>query len=251
MMKIKRYIFALPEEELPLFLERNKLSAQVLERKEGIVYFALYEPVKGLKPVRVEEVDTDWEKWRERFEPIELGSFVVLPPWKRPIFINPGMAFGTGLHPTTRLCARALERNLRAGMSVLDVGTGSGILAIISKLLGAGRVLGIDISEDAVRECKRNAELNRVDVECRLSDVRAVDESFDLVVANLEMRIFREVMGKLLGLVGEIGIFSGIYGENELNEFLHLLGGFEVLSVESQENWFCVVGRKKDEKLIV
>ncbi len=236
---MKRYIYKLPEEDFYEFLVKYPFGVEVLKRN-GEVLFAVYEPVKELVPLKVEEVKTDWQNWKERFKPVDVEDFVILPPWKKPVFIKPGMAFGTGLHPTTRLCIKALKKHLRRGWSVLDVGTGSGILAIVSKLLGASRVVGIDISEEAVRECKENAELNKVDVECVRAEPKDIKETFGLVVANLEIKIFEEVLKDIMPKIGRVGIFSGLYTKEDLDKFSELLGE-PFTEIYGGENWFCVV----------
>ncbi len=236
---MKRYIYKLPEEDFYEFLVRYPFGVEVLKRN-GEVLFAVYEPLKELIPVKIEDVITDWQNWREMFKPVDVEDFVILPPWKTPVFINPGMAFGTGLHPTTRLCIKALKKHLRKGWSVLDVGTGSGILAVVSKLLGASKVVGIDISEEAVRECKENAKLNKVSVECIKAEPKDIKETFELVVANLEIKIFEEILEDIIPKVGKVGIFSGLYKEEDLKRFSELLGK-PIKETYEEEGWFCVV----------
>ncbi|GAB6066330.1 50S ribosomal protein L11 methyltransferase [Aquifex pyrophilus] len=242
-MRIKKFIYALPEEDFYNLVYEKSLPVEVIKREKGQVIFALYREIEDLKPLEVQEIKEDWERWRERFKPIEVNDFVILPPWKRAVYIKPGMAFGTGLHPTTRLCIKALKKHLNEGMSVLDVGTGSGILAIISKMLGASYVLGIDVSDDAIRECEENAKLNGVEINCFKAEPRDIKENFDLVVANLEIKIFRGVLKDIKPKFRKVGIFSGLYREEDLKEFEKLLGmGFyEVLE---EENWYCVVVKK-------
>lgn len=236
---MKRYIYQLPEEDFYEFLLKYPFGVEVLKRN-GEITFATYEPVGELVPLKVEEVKTDWQNWKENFKPVEVEDFVILPPWKRPIFIKPGMAFGTGLHPTTQLCIRAIKEHLQEGWSVLDVGTGSGILAIVSKILGASKVLGIDVSEEAVRECRENAELNGVEIECIKAQPKEISGEFDLVVANLEIKIFEEVLKDILPKVRKVGIFSGLYREEDLKRFSKLLNE-PLAKVYEQEDWFCVV----------
>lgn len=242
---IKRFIYEVTEEELDSILLKGK-ALEVLERKGERVRIAVYEELKGLKPVRVEEVPPIREV---SFGPVEAGDFVIVPPWKRVIYIKPGMAFGTGLHPTTRLCLKALSRNISGGESLLDVGTGSGVLAIGAKLLGAGRVKAIDISPEAVRECRENARRNSADIDCLRAKPEDLRETFDIVVANLEMEIFRKELQYIAPLVGRIGIFSGIYREEELKEFESLLedSALKITRVGEEEGWFCVEA-VRDEK---
>jgi len=243
-MKIKRFIYCLPEEEFLKFVYDNSVSVEVVKRKEGVIYFAVYKKIDNLKPVKVEEISDDWKNWKENFKPIEIEDFIILPPWRKPVFIKPGLAFGTGLHPTTQLCIKALKKYLRSGMSVLDVGTGSGILAVVSKLLGASYVLGIDISDDAVRECKENAEINGLEIECLKAKPKDISKSFDLVVANLEIQIFEKVLRDILPKFNELGIFSGLYREEDLENFKSMVKNYKILEVFEKENWFAIVLKK-------
>ena len=147
--------------------------------KEKRVLHALHRYLKSLRKIYPEIPHTqiktaslpeqDWgENWKRFFKPVQVTSrFVVKPPWSKarlkrgqiPININPGMAFGTGTHATTKLCIRALEERLkRKGLSVLDVGTGSGILSIVAAKLGAKEVWGIDIDGVAVEIARENVK---------------------------------------------------------------------------------------------
>ncbi len=239
---MKRFIYRLPELKLGEILAEEPAPLEVLKREDQEVIVATYTPLKDLKPIRVEEVSEDWQRWRESFGPVEVEEFVIMPPWKVPIFINPGMAFGTGLHPTTKLCIKLVREYLKEGESVLDVGTGSGILSIVAKKAGAGRVLGIDISEEAIRSCRENAELNCVSIECRLAGPSDVEESFDLIVANLELPIFRKELDNIIPLFKRRAIFSGLYRREELKEFLKMLEqrGMKADRILEDQDWFCV-----------
>ncbi len=239
---MRRFLYRLSEERLGEILAEEPLPLEVIERIGNEVLVASYEPIGSLEPVRVEEVQEDWRSWRDGFGPVEVEDFVIIPPWKIPLLINPGMAFGTGLHPTTRLCMRMMRVYLREGDSVLDVGTGSGILAIAARKLGAGRVLGIDISPDAVRSCEENARLNGLEVECRLAKPAQIEERFDLLVANLELPVFREELDSILPLFRRNAIFSGIYRKAELEEFLDMLEqrGLKADRILEDQDWFCV-----------
>ena len=239
---MKRFIYRLPELKLGEILAEEPAPLEVLEREGEEVIVATYTPLKDLKPIRVEEVSEDWQRWRESFGPVEVEEFVIMPPWKVPIFINPGMAFGTGLHPTTKLCIKLIREYLKEGESVLDVGTGSGILSIVAKKAGAGRVLGIDISEEAIRSCRENAKLNGVRIECRLASPSDLEESFDLIVANLELHVFRKELDNIIPLFKRRTIFSGLYRREELEEFLKMLEqrGVKADRILEDQDWFCV-----------
>ncbi len=143
--------------------------------------------------------DSEWkDKWKEFFKPKKVSDrIVVKPTWEEytrqtddelVLEIDPGMAFGTGTHETTSLCIRMLERYVKPHDSVLDIGTGSGILAISSALLGARKVLGIDIDEDAVRVANENIQLNGCQDACRALKgdlTKGISFEANIVVANL------------------------------------------------------------------
>jgi len=166
----------------------------------------------------------DWSrKWREHFRPIMITPrIIVKPPWiKRSykgrilIDIMPRMAFGTGSHETTRLCLELMERYVLPGTKVLDMGTGSGILAIAAARLGAGQVLAVDNDADAMENCRENILLNRVE-----ADVTAFEGSienvggrdFDLVVANINKPVLMEMLPDLPAFLKPAGrlILSGL-----------------------------------------
>ncbi|NPB07195.1 MAG: methyltransferase [Aquificae bacterium] len=233
---MKRYLYALEEERFYELLTELKTGAEVVKREGGKVYFYLYEPVKGLKPVKVEEAPPYEE--RPEFGPVSAGPFVIVPPWKKVIKVKPGMAFGTGLHPTTRLCLELLSRRLKKGDRVLDLGTGSGVLAVAAKLLGAGEVLALDVSPEAVRECKENARINRVKITCLEGSLERAEGVFDLVLANLELPIFENLLSRLLEK-GSRFILSGVYGKKELNRLYELLGR-EADELAEEDGWYAV-----------
>jgi ribosomal protein L11 methyltransferase len=140
------------------------------------------------------------DAWRPFARPIRVGRLVVHPPWEPPpwadvpigpadllVPLDPGRAFGQGNHATTRLMLAALLDEVRPGGVVLDVGCGSGVLSVVSALLGAGRVVAVDIEEEAVRATRENAARNAVAdrIEASTSDIDEVSGPFDLVVANI------------------------------------------------------------------
>jgi ribosomal protein L11 methyltransferase len=164
-----------------------------------------------LYPVAEPEIRTirqdDWANaWKKFYKPLRVGRHVVLKPtWEAyasgpddiVIELDPGMAFGTGLHPSTRLCIAALEEHVHAGDHVLDVGTGSGVLSIVAAKLGASKILATDIDSLAVQVTRENAALNDVDTETLTVAQGSVPEQqrgrFQVVVAN----ILAEVLVKL------------------------------------------------------
>jgi ribosomal protein L11 methyltransferase len=165
-----------------------------------VAYFAVQEEAEAALATRggvlAEVPDQDWgEAWKRGLAPLTVGRTFVRPSWiEAPvpeglveIVLDPGMAFGTGTHPTTSLCLAALSDLLaeRPGASLLDVGTGSGLLAIAARKLGAGRVVGLDTDPVALRVARENAGLNGVALELDGREVAAQVGPFDLVVANI------------------------------------------------------------------
>ena len=184
--------------------------------------------VYGLTPdaaldLKIEEVpDRDWlAEWKKGWQPIRAGRFIVAPPWIEPahssdesliiIRIEPGMAFGTGTHETTRLCLKAIEKHFRGG-SFLDVGTGTGILAIAAaKMFTDARIEACDTDADAIEIGKDNARRNKADqIEFRVGSVGDLTESADLVCANLTAPVIVELLPSLLGATCGRLVLSGI-----------------------------------------
>jgi ribosomal protein L11 methyltransferase len=168
--------------------------------------------------------DKDWnEVWMSHFAPIEVSPRLwVVPSWRlseapktaRILVLDPGMAFGTGTHATTALCMREIDRLVAedAHLDVLDVGTGSGILAIAASLLGARRAVGIDNDPVAIRVANENAALNKVTLELSTSTLHGVKGPFPLVVANIMASTLMEMAPVLVRQVAPGGtlVLSGI-----------------------------------------
>ena len=141
--------------------------------------------------------DEDWaNNWKKYYTAFKISDRVaVCPSWIDPatidseykIILDPGSAFGTGTHETTSMCAEILDKYLPAGADVLDLGTGSGILAIIAKLLGAGRIEAVDIDSLAVRVAEDNCRINGCeDIDCYTGELKSVKRSdYDVIVANI------------------------------------------------------------------
>ena len=170
--------------------------------------------------------DQDWaEAWKVHYRPIQVGQrLLVLPAWMNnpqperiALRLDPGMAFGTGTHPTTRLSLEAIERHLQSGSTVLDMGTGSGILAIAAAKLGAARVLGLDTDPLAVEAATANSVHNQMDsiITIKQGSLEAChpETTFDLTVANILTKILLDLLDVgLANLVSDQGmlILSGI-----------------------------------------
>ena len=229
------------EEDFYDFLISWGEGVEILERGD-VVTFALYQPVEGLKPIEVQEVKLQESK--KAFKPIQVDSFLVCPPWIKPIIINPSVAFGTGQHPTTQICLQLIQDFYKKGWSAIDVGCGSGILSIALKKLGAKRVLAIDVDKNAVKECMENARLNGVKLRCIRAKPEEVKETFHFLVANLEIEIFRKNVESIKELFSKVGVFSGLYKKSELREFLKMVEDLKVVKIKRLKNWYGVVLEK-------
>ncbi|MCX8119069.1 MAG: 50S ribosomal protein L11 methyltransferase [Desulfobacterota bacterium] len=219
----------------------------------------------GIPPVVIETghlIDQDWgASWKRFFKPIRLGSrLIVKPPWARVrakrneilIEIDPGMAFGTGTHATTQLCLRALEKRLKGkDLEVLDVGTGSGILAIAAARLGAKEVWGIDVDRAAVEKARENVVRNGVDdrVRLRRGRIGRVSKKFDLVVANIDFKSLKRMKRPLVNHLRDGGflILSGILKteERKIRKPYEDSGLLKWVETDRQREWICLTFQRK------
>jgi ribosomal protein L11 methyltransferase len=216
---------------------------------------------EALISISVSEVpDQDWmQKWKEGFEAVEIGKrLIVAPSWKLPadsedravIQIDPGMAFGTGTHETTRLCLEAIERHWHGG-SLLDVGTGTGILAIAAALLSPhSRVVAIDIDPQAVEVARENLTINGVSsaIDLRVGQPNDLaNVQFEMIVANLTAEVIIDQLNSLDRCLAPGGtmILSGIL--NELgSDVERALGahGFKVTERRDAGEWCALVAQR-------
>jgi ribosomal protein L11 methyltransferase len=179
-------------------------------------------PSSSVRDMNAREVaQRDWlEEWKQNWQPVEIGRFIIAPPWSNlgevhdrlVIRIEPGMAFGTGTHETTRLCLQAIEKHFTGG-SLFDVGTGTGILAIAAaKLFPEARIEACDTDEMAVEIARENAAANGVldQIEFRAGSVEESTASADLVCANLTADTITQILPALVSLTCGKLILSGI-----------------------------------------
>jgi ribosomal protein L11 methyltransferase len=216
----------------------------------GLVYRVSYRQVD----------EQNWaESWKAFFWPQKIGErIVVKPSWRdyevRPgeivIEIDPGMAFGTGTHPTTALCVQLIESHLKHGDSFLDIGTGSGILMLAAAKLGAGRLCGGDRDGAAVRIAAKNLERNGVDRRCACLVQGSLAEPFkgrfDVVAANILTLVIIDLLDDIPRVLKINGLFicSGIIDQNrELVAGKMRDMGFELVEIRQKEGWAAVAGR--------
>ncbi len=183
----------------------------------------------GLGPIgdlTVREIqDEQWlETWKASFKPIRIGAFLVRPTWSDAdpgdavvLSLDPGMAFGTGLHPTTQACLRALSRIDVARKRVADVGTGSAILAIACAKRGAREVVALDIDEVAIREARENVKRNAVAIELGVGSAADLDGVFDVVLANIVAAVLQRIAPDLAAHLAPDGrlVVAGIIATEE------------------------------------
>lgn len=203
---------------------------------------------------RIEHIEGDaWkERWKEFWKPSRIGErFVVRPSWEpfEPgprdlvITLDPGQAFGTGTHESTRLVLAELEGRVRGGEHVLDVGCGTGILAIGALMLGAVDAIAIDVDPIAVEVTRENAEVNGVADRVRASDtpVEAIDGTFELVLANIQNAILVPMASELIAKVAPGGslVLSGLLAPEE-DEIRAAFGALRFAGKRADKDWIAL-----------
>ena len=260
--------YAGTDKEQPIFDEPNEPSAEIWEQSLIIAMFDADTDVdaavallpENMRPVKeaytvTSVADQDWVKLTQsQFDPIHVSERLgITPTWHEAptdgsinIELDPGLAFGTGSHPTTFLCLRWLDANMPQGAAVLDYGCGSGILAITAAKLGAGKVVGVDIDKQAIRASHDNAAQNQVNIEVYLPDEQP-EGQFDVVVANILANPLRMLGQMLAGRVKTDGqiVLSGILAE-QVEEISALYQQwFDMKPATIQDGWACLFGIKR------
>lgn len=200
--------------------------------------------------------DTDWvQRNREQFQPIRISDHIwIVPTWHSApqpdavnISLDPGAAFGTGSHPTTRMCLQWLEENLVpvAHSSVLDYGCGSGILAIAAMKLGAAHAIGVDIDRQAIDAARYNARQNAVAIEFSTTD-KILDAVADITVANILANPLKMLAPLLAAHTREGGslVLAGILDAQAEEIIAIYLPWFELAVWKSEEGWACIAGAR-------
>ena len=191
-------------------------------------------------PSTVESVlDDSWQDaWRAHAGVIEEGGIVVVPAWRHVVVIDPGSAFGSGSHPSTRLCLRALSTLVGSETSVLDVGCGSGVLAIAAARLGASRVVAIDVASEAVEATRQNATGNGVEIDARHAIVDDIADTFEVVVANIGSAVLRSMARPLAQRVDGALVLAGLLDEQVPETVAAFSGtGLALTSCDSLDGW--------------
>lgn len=260
--------YAGTQNEQAIFGEPGMPAEQIWQQSKVIALFGEHDEAAAIIQIAVQECglkdlaytgetieDQDWVRLTQsQFDPIRISDRLwITPSWHEVpegsavnLRLDPGLAFGTGSHPTTRLCLKWLDTQLKNGESVLDYGCGSGILTIAALKLGAGSAVGVDIDEQAVRAGRDNAEQNNVDAQFFLPDGLPQGQ-FDVVVANIlanPLRMLGEMLAARTKQGGRI-VLSGL-----LDEQAEELGGiysqwFDLDPAETEEGWARLSGTKR------
>lgn len=217
----------------------------------------------GENAIQTNEVDEeDWATaWKKYYHPVKIsGRFTIVPTWEEYepvesdeliIELDPGMAFGTGTHPTTVMCLQALEKYVKPGDTVVDVGTGSGVLSIGAALLGASRVHALDLDQVAVVAAKENIELNHVEetVEVKHGNLLdSVKEPAEIIIANILAEVIISFSQDAYSILPENGLFivSGIIGQKrDLVKDDLISKGFEIVESVLMEDWVAIIAQKR------
>ena len=215
------------------------------------------ENLLSISEVNEEEWATAWKKY---YHPVKISErFTIVPTWEdyTPVStdeliieLDPGMAFGTGTHPTTVMCLQALEKVVKQGDSVVDVGTGSGVLSVGAALLGASQVHALDLDLVAVNAAKENVELNKVDHVVEVFHGNLLDtvkEPADVVVANILAEIIMTFTDDAFSIVKPGGYFvtSGIIGAKKEDVKNALIAsGFDIEEVLMMEDWVAIIAKR-------
>ena len=236
----------------------ERLSDRVRELEEALWHLQRIKPISD--PVYERVAEQDWTtRWKKTLPVLHVGECLVIKPsWRQYVEspgevvleIDPGQAFGAGLHPTTQLCLRALEQRLKPGMRVLDLGTGTGILAITAAKLDAGNVLAVDVDAKAVAAARANARCNGVTdtVHVRHGSLEDIEPAYDLILANLLTHIIVEMAEE--GLASHVRPGGAIVGSGILEEQLAEVApaledhGLSVVEVMQQDDWIAVIAER-------
>jgi len=252
-------IFGEPGEPAPHLWSHNRVTALFAEdaRIDAIMLEAAHAIGLERPPVYHTETlaDNDWVRLTQsQFNPIPISQRLwIVPTWHTPsdpaainITLDPGLAFGTGNHPTTRLCLRWLDAHLQGGESVLDYGCGSGILAIAALKLGAASATGVDVDAQAVQASRDNAAANQVTAQFCLPDA-APQQQADIVVANIltnPLKILAPLLAAATRQGGQI-VLSGILSK-QAEAVMHVYAQwFDLKPPVMEDGWACLSGVKR------
>ncbi|MCD4838542.1 MULTISPECIES: 50S ribosomal protein L11 methyltransferase [Neobacillus] len=246
------------------YLPVNSFLGETVEAiKESINNLIIYDIDVGKNKITISEVnEEEWATaWKKYYNPVKISEkFTIVPTWEiyHPVSsdeliieLDPGMAFGTGTHPTTVMCIQAIERTVRPGDRVIDVGTGSGVLSIAAAMLGAEDVRAYDLDDVAVTQAKLNIKLNKVNNIVTVSQNNLLDgveeNSADVIVANILAEVILRFTDDAARVVKPGGYFitSGIIQQKKdsVKEAL-INSGFEIVETILMEDWVAIISKR-------
>ena len=235
-----------------------KISNLLEKQKEVLKMRGFYEKELGSWDFSLEEKENqDWsQKWKEKWNVTHItDTITVVPSWieysPKPdeiiITLDPGCAFGTGTHQTTQLCMKALEKYMNPQDKVADIGTGSGILAILAMKLGASEAYGCDIDDTVIEVCYKNAKVNNVECKFELNTADKLNEKYDFICANILHNVLAEIMPDLKKLMKDNAklALSGILDEKK-DVVLDAIkdNGLKIIDTISQDQWVSFIVTK-------
>jgi ribosomal protein L11 methyltransferase len=236
---------------------QEEMFGEIEKEVQGLTELGL-DPGVGTVTVRIADEEEWANEWKKYYHPVKITDrLTIKPTWEEytpagdelVIELDPGMAFGTGTHPTTSLCLRTLERVLKSGDTVVDVGTGTAILSIACAKMGAESVLALDLDPVAVQVARENVELNGESdkITVRANDLlKGVDQKFDVVVANILAEIILMMIGSARDVIKPDGTFitSGIIKDKaDLVRQELLANGFQIVDTITEEDWVALVAK--------
>ncbi|MBR6163907.1 50S ribosomal protein L11 methyltransferase [bacterium] len=243
-------------------LNLDEVKALLKEKKQIFEECGLIEKSDNDWEISIKKVENeDWSKtWKSFWKPLKISDKIVIcPTWEEyeqnnnEIIINldPGNAFGTGTHPTTQLCVRAEEKYMQKNSDVADIGTGSGILAICAKKLGAKTAVGVDTDETVEETAKENAKINSIDdIIFKTSDISILESGkYDFVLANILHNVLAQIMPDLKRITKENGfiVLSGILKGKEGVVFEAIeRNSLKVLETMTLGDWLAIVVKKEE-----
>lgn len=258
-----------PEEgvKLKAYLPVNSFVGEtVSEIKQAINNLLIYDIDLGVNTITLSEVnEEDWATaWKKYYKPVKISEKITITPtWEdyQPVStdeliieLDPGMAFGTGTHPTTVLSIQALESYMKKDDNIIDVGCGSGVLSIASVLLGANEVLALDLDDVAVQSAKLNAKVNKVDSSIQVKQnnlLEHIEKQPDVIVANILAEIILRFDQDAFRLLKPGGIFitSGIIQQKkeQVKEGLEKCG-FLIEEINQMEDWISIIAKKPERE---
>lgn len=239
------------------------LGETVEEIKNAISNLLSFNIDIGKNEVSISEVnEEEWATaWKKYYHPVKISKrFTIVPTWEEYtpvssdeliIELDPGMAFGTGTHPTTVMCIQALEHIVTSGDHIIDVGTGSGVLSIAGAMLGAENITALDLDEVAVRSAKINIKLNKVQDIVEVSQGNLLDNitvQAEVVVANILAEVIVSFTDDVAQVVKPGGHFiaSGIIQQKKqaVKEAM-ISSGFDIVETIQMEDWVAIIGKKQ------